>query len=183
MHDIPLPVNIRQATVVDARSITEIRVRGWQWAYRGLLPDAYLDGLSDTLEARVEDLRARLARGVPLSRWWVIEQAERVIGFALTGPSNDPDAHPLTAMVYAFYLTPEMVSKGFGRALFAHAISDLQQRGYMQAAVWVLEGNVHARRFYEAAGWTPDGTRKTEEILGALSHEVRYHIILRGDGQ
>lgn len=75
----------------------------------------------------------------------------------------------------ALYLAPESVGQGIGRALFAHAVEDLRQRGYTEAILWVLRNNQRARTFYEAAGWTPDGVSKTEERPGALLDEVRYH--------
>jgi len=181
MHDTPLSVIIRQATVADASSIAEIHIRSWQWAYRGLIPDDYLDHLSAMLNTRAEEHRVQLARNVPQRRWWVIEEASRIVGFAITGPSNDPDVPPTTAMIYALYLAPDRAGKGVGRSLFAHAVAGLQRRAYTQATLWVLENNLRARRFYEAAGWTPDGARKTEEMPGAQLHEVRYHIILQRD--
>jgi RimJ/RimL family protein N-acetyltransferase len=45
---------------------------------------------------------------------------------------------------------------------------------YGAALLWVLEDNPRARRFYERAGWAPDGVRKAEERLGVRAAEVRY---------
>ncbi|HEY7358877.1 MAG TPA: GNAT family N-acetyltransferase [Ktedonobacterales bacterium] len=176
--DVPDPAIIRPATLADAPAIAEVHVRSWQWAYRGQLPDEYLDGLSDTLERRVEARRAALANLPPEHRWWIAEQAGQIVGFAITEPSRDDGAPPLTGEVALIYLLPEAAGKGIGRALFARAVADLRERGYQQAILWVLEGNARARRFYEAAGWRPDGARKTEERPGALLHEVRYAIAL-----
>jgi hypothetical protein len=39
-------MEIRAATISDAYGIAEIQVAGWQAAYRGLMPDSLLDGLS-----------------------------------------------------------------------------------------------------------------------------------------
>ena len=44
-------LTIREAAASDARDIAGIHVRGWQWAYRRLLPDAFLAGLSVDLRA------------------------------------------------------------------------------------------------------------------------------------
>jgi RimJ/RimL family protein N-acetyltransferase len=38
----------------------------------------------------------------------------------------------------------------------------------------VLESNARARRFYDRAGWTADGSAKQEEIAGSPVTEVRY---------
>ena len=171
------PVTVRQATPADAQMIAEIHVRSWQWAYRGLIPDSYLDGLSDTLARRIERYRGTLANLPPQNRWWVAEQAGRLAGFAETGPSRDPDSPALTAEVFAIYLSFDAAGKGIGRALFHQAVEDLRQRGYAQATLWVLASNERARRFYEAAGWTLDGGSRTEERGDVTLHELRYHII------
>jgi GNAT superfamily N-acetyltransferase len=178
MPDVPVPVIIRLAALADAPALAEVHVRSWQWAYRGQIPDEYLDGLSNTLERRVAARRAELAHLPPEHRWWVVEQAGQIVGFAITEPSRDDDAPPLTGEVALIYLLPEAAGKGIGRALFARAVTDLRERGYQQAILWVLEGNARARRFYEAAGWRPDGARKTEERPGALLREVRYTTAL-----
>ncbi len=178
MLDMPPDVTIRQAALADVPAIAEVHVRSWQWAYRGQLPDDVLDRLSDTLARRIERFKVELANLPPDDRWWVAEQAGQIVGFAITQPSRDADAPPMTGEVALIYLLSEAAGKGIGRALFAHAVDDLRERGYHQATLWVLESNQRARRFYEAAGWVPDGADKTEELSGALMHEVRYHIAL-----
>lgn len=169
---------VRAATLEDAPAIAELHVRSWQWAYRGLIADEYLDGMSATLERRIEQRRTQLASLPSETRWWLAEQDGRIVGFATTGLSRDQDVPPGTAEVYAIYLAQDAAGQGIGRALFAHAVTDLRQRGFERAILWVLTTNQRARRFYEAAGWTPDGTNKTDERPGTLLHEARYQYTL-----
>ena len=171
-------VTIRLATRADAEVLATIHVHSWQWAYQGLVPDAYLEHLGQTLGERTQARRTQLEQVPPEYRWWVAGHTGQLVGFIITRPSEDEDAARLTAEVLALYLDPEAVGCGIGRNLFAHAVADLQQRGYCQATLWVLESNARARRFYEAAGWTPDGGRKSEERPGFLLHEVRYRTLL-----
>jgi ribosomal protein S18 acetylase RimI-like enzyme len=178
MHHSSAPVSIRPATVADVPAIAEVHVHSWQWAYRGLLPDDYLDHLS--IERRAGMHMQRLATETE-ERTWVAAQEGRIVGFAITGPSRDPDASPGTAELAAIYLRHEATGQGIAHALFDHAVHDLWQRGYEQATLWVLETNARARRFYEKAGWVPDGTTKTEEWPGVLLHEVRYRISRRAE--
>jgi ribosomal protein S18 acetylase RimI-like enzyme len=173
-----LELTIRRATPSDAQAIAELHVRAWQWAYAGLLPDDLLQGLADTLDRRIEARRTDLANEPPEQRTWIVEQAGNPVGFAITGPTRDEDAVPKTGEVGAIYLRPDVVGRGIGRALFAHAVEDLRQRGYAQATLWVLDTNVRGRGFYEAAGWTADGASKTEQRAGALLREVRYRVSL-----
>jgi hypothetical protein len=39
-------VVVREASVNDAAAIADLHVRAWQMAYRGIVPDAILDGMS-----------------------------------------------------------------------------------------------------------------------------------------
>jgi len=43
--DLFMVVKIRPASVNDADAVGEVHVRAWQSAYRGEMPDDYLDGL------------------------------------------------------------------------------------------------------------------------------------------
>jgi len=171
-------VTIRAATSNDAPALAALHVRSWQWSYRGQVPEAYLEQLGVTLGERTQARRSQLEHLPPENRWWVAEQSADLAGFVVTGPSEDDDAAPLTAQVMALYLDPEAVGKGIGRALLAHAMADFRRRGFRRATLWVLETNERARRFYEAAGWAPDGARQTEERPGFLLHEVRYATAL-----
>ena len=170
-------VTIRPATLADAEALARLHVRSWQWAYRGQLPDEFLDRMPDSMERRIEARRAQLADLPPDYRVWIAEQAGQMVGFAVTEPCRDADASPSIGEVSLIYLEQEAAGKGIGRQLFAHTVEDLRQRGYAQTILWVLETNSRARRFYEAAGWRADGAIKTEEWSGVTLREVRYRIV------
>ena len=40
--------------------------------------------------------------------------------------------------------------------------------------LWVLEANTRARRFYEKAGFAPDGTSKPADLFGVMLPKLRY---------
>lgn len=165
-------VRLRRATPDDARGIAEVHVRSWQWAYRGLLPDAILDGLD--VEARAERRRQHLDdRDVQEVSIVAEEEDGKIIGFAVYGPSRDEDGHGV-GEVHAIYLLPESAGAGIGRELFGHAIAGLTGAGYRSLTVWVLERNHHARQFYERAGLAPDGATKPARVGNAGLVEVRY---------
>lgn len=145
---------IRAATLADAEAIGRIHLASWQAAYRGVLPDALLDGLD--LAERIARRRAALAAPAPGSRDWVIVEADDVIGWASTGPARDDDLGPASYELYAIYLAPTQVGTGAGRALMTHALADAGDRGFDEMTMWVLRGNDRALRFYAAAGFAPD---------------------------
>jgi len=75
-------VRVRAASVIDARWIAEVHVRSWQAAYRGQVPDDYLDSLSVDQRETVWTSILQEA-SLPSSGAFVIEDDDRVIaGFA-----------------------------------------------------------------------------------------------------
>ena len=171
-----MPATIRPATPKDAQRLAEIHVSAWQAAYRGQLDDEYLDGLK--VDDRLEQHRRSLQEQRADWRTWLAEEGGKVVGFAVTGPSEDADAERTTAEVYAIYLEPDRVGTGLGRNLFSHAVKDLRERGFDVVTLWVLETNERARRFYEAAGWKPDGTITSERVDREMRPTVRYRTTL-----
>lgn len=168
-------MTIRRAVPDDAAAIARVHVRTWQAAYRGLLPDQLLDGLDAELEGRTSWWRRRIAdAGGRGQVQLVAEHGSVVVGFVAFGPPEDEPRDARVGQVYAIYVDPEHWGDGHGRALFAAAEGGLAEAGFTEATLWVLATNVRARRFYEIAGWRPDGAAKTERRGEVDLHEVRY---------
>jgi ribosomal protein S18 acetylase RimI-like enzyme len=176
---------VRLATADDAAAIADIHIRSWRTTYRGLVPDAILDGLSmerriagwrETIEGQE---RERAAGSAAVSaRTWVVESEDRLVGFAASGPGRDETAPPPDGAgeVYAIYLAPGASGQGYGRTLFAAVVDDLHERAFDPILVWVFEANPAARRFYEAAGFRADGARSTIDFDGTPIDEIRYRL-------
>ena len=162
---------VRGATPADADGIGGVHVRSWQAAYVGLVPQRILDDLS--VRQRAGSWRGVIERG-GAERVWVVEEGARVRGFASVGPARDEDLPAGSGELYAIYLEPEAWSIGLGRQLFATATADLRERGFRPLTLWVLTDNERGRRFYEAAGWRHDGTRRVLDFDGTRIEEIRY---------
>jgi GNAT superfamily N-acetyltransferase len=149
-----------------------VHVGTWQGAYRGLLPDEHLDALD---VARWTAGWQRLLTGErPRAAALVAVADERVVGFVDVVPSRDDDAAADTAEVTSIYVLPAAWGTGAGRALMAAAVDSSRSEGFRAATLWVLRGNERARRFYERAGWSVDGTEKDDVVAGVTVTEVRY---------
>jgi ribosomal protein S18 acetylase RimI-like enzyme len=97
-----------------------------------------------------------------------------IVGWVAYGTCRDPDrAGPRYGEIFACYVHPDWWRKGTGRLLMGHAIDGLVRSGRDDISLWVLEANDRARRFYEALGFAPDGTRKLVNF-GVPVPEVRY---------
>jgi ribosomal protein S18 acetylase RimI-like enzyme len=146
-----------------------IHVRAWQAAYRGQMPDAYLDGLSAGERAGMwSGILAREDESRPIL---VAEDEAGIAGFAAAGPATDP---PGAGELYSINVDPDRWGRGCGRELLVAVERELVERGHRQAVLWVLPGNTRARRFYRAAGWVQDGAERTTEVLGVEVFEIRY---------
>jgi GNAT superfamily N-acetyltransferase len=163
---------IRVATISDAHDIAEVHVASWKAAYRGLMADSVLDGLS--VPKRAEMWRRIVAE--QKFQLLVAEHDDRIIGLVDFGSARDPDAVPgLTGGILAIYVDPNHWHEGIGRGLLEAALLELKSAGFSEATLWVLDSNSRARIFYEQAGFSVDGATKSG-IVGdnAAIQEVRY---------
>jgi ribosomal protein S18 acetylase RimI-like enzyme len=171
-HDVSVVVTIRPAGVDDADAVGEVHVRAWQSAYRGMMPDDYLD----TLQAQEHATRWREHLAAPSSaaELFVVVDDRRVVGFASVGPALDGDVPSDIGQLYAINLDPDVWGRGLGRALLRVATDRLSELGYVEAVLWVVPDNQRARWLYEAAGWSDDDLRRDDDVFGVVVPEMRY---------
>lgn len=163
---------VRPATPADVGAIARVHVESWQSAYKGLLPDDYLAGLS--VDRRI-DVWHRLVADVGDERGvLVLDDQDLVVGFSHYSPSRDDDADRGTGEVTSIYLLASHWRRGGGSQLHEAAIGRLRDAGFRRATLWVLDGNERATAFYEARGWLRDGASKVDDRGTVELHEVRY---------
>ena len=167
--DTATMAEVRAAVPEDAYDVARVQVRSWQWAYRGLIVQTYLDSLEPQTWASRYTF-GRMGIGLPFTQ--VAVDGSTICGLATTGLSRDEDLSNFGELM-AIYVDPAHVGTGVGRLLIAAARERLRAVS-TQAALWVLDGNVRARRFYERDGWSFDGTRRTRTYGNAPVQEVRY---------
>ena len=181
-------VLIRSATPADAEQIGAVMRASWLAAYDGIIPP----GIIDRVTAPDRGARVRQSfRTRPWQRTIVAvahdpaPAAPHVVGYAFFGPEQDVLGtrwpHPLSpagrelrvAELYALYVHPAWWSTGTGRALMDRMLARVTRDGFPSAVVWVLADNARARRFYQRAGFAPDGASHVLDQLGGVT-EIRY---------
>ncbi|QJT05044.1 N-acetyltransferase [Streptomyces asoensis] len=163
---------VRDMALADVDRVSEIRIRGRQSAYRGLLPQPYLDAPSVAEDA--ERRRARFGQGGAGVVNLVVEQAGRVVGRAAHGGCRDGEVRADDTELYAIYVDTEYLGRGVGRVLLQESVRRAGALGYSRTYLWVLKGNATARRFYERAGLHADGAEEPFEVEGVAVPEVRH---------
>ncbi|MCW3813420.1 GNAT family N-acetyltransferase [Micromonospora sp. DR5-3] len=176
-------LTIRREEPDDAAAIAEVHVRGWQAGYAGIMPDEVLRRLNPAAWAQ---RRRDLGTADPAHPFTTLlaEVDGAVAGFATFGPYRNNqdrgDLDPAYGEILAMYVEPTHWGAGTGRALLAAARAGLAERGWTEYRLWVLSDNARARRFYERAGLSPDGTESVYRLPlsggqdPALLREVRY---------
>ncbi|MFF4801166.1 GNAT family N-acetyltransferase [Streptomyces sp. NPDC001351] len=165
-------------TLRDCKRVAEIRVGGWQTAYRGIVPQSYLDTMSvpEDAERRRTRFLERSAEVVNL----VAEQDSEIVGWACHGPYRAGQVRTAELELYALYVAPESYGVGVGRALIEESVRRCTAAGHTRMYLWVLKENARARRFYERSGFRPDGAEEPFEVDGVDIPEVRYVRKLTG---
>ena len=115
---------------------------------------------------------------LPRTGTFVLQDGLEVIGFVHVAPTRDDDLPASTGEVTAIYITPNAWGCGGGRQLMDASQASLKAAGFKTATLWVLDSNLKARGFYERAGWSTDGARKSDDRGDFVLLEVRYTTTL-----
>ncbi len=174
-------LSVRVAWARDAAEIADVQVAAWRERYATVLPGKILASLQPAAFAdqwfsaitRPKDARHRVL--VALSR-------TSIEGFALTVPSADPDADPVSdGEIAELVVAPAAQRIGHGSRLL-HACADtLRSDGFSRATMWLAATDDVLRRFLTVAGWDTDGAYRELDLHGDGSitvKQVRLHTDL-----
>lgn len=156
----------------DVDAVSAVRVRGWQSAYAGIVPQGYLDAM--TVEGDARRRRAWFADPLRKSTELVALDADgALVGWISSGPYRG-SAEARTGEVYALYVRPDRIGRGVGRALLGVVHARMAAQRFEALALWVLDDNRQARGFYERAGYRPDGATQEDDYGDVALTELRY---------
>jgi ribosomal protein S18 acetylase RimI-like enzyme len=197
-------MRIRAMTEADVDAVAAIRVTGWQTAYRGIVPQSFLDAMDAAEDAaqrrqffarsagRVHNFVA--VDGTGAASGAAVDGAEApsgsladgspadgslaksgdVVGWVAFGPYRSADVPDGSAELYALYVRPDRIGTGVGRALMSTALTRTRSLGVRHLLLWVLAENDRARRFYARSGFAPDGAVTVDDCEGVPLKEMRY---------
>ena len=149
----------------DKLKISRIYEESWNHAYKGIVPQSFLDSISE-------------GRWVPhLSdpgiSVLVMAEGGEYIGVSTFCPSRFsrfPDYGELVSL----YLLPEYMGRGMGSVLLDASLKALSEAGFTNVLLWVLEDNLRAHKFYEESGFINSGETIDDEIDGKPLRELAY---------
>ncbi len=165
---------IRFATSADTQAMARIYVASWRIAYRGLVPQSVLDGLS----VSEQELKWAQLLAPGQRQTLICENEGDAVGWVSMAPSRDGEAASETSEIVGLYVDPSGWRKGHGSALLHRALGQASGSGSTVATLWLPEGNQAARGFYARHGFRRDTGTRTVELGEANLVEVRYRVEL-----
>ena len=174
-------VSVRVGWADDAPSIAEIQVRAWRAAYTGTLPPEVLDAMDPADFAAAWHASLNKPKDAR-NRVMVALERNAIRGFAITGPSADPDADPIAdGEISEFTVDPDQTRHGHGSRLVQACADTLRADKFTRAVFWLNSTDDALRGFLTEAGWAPDGAHRELDLHGEGSvtvKQVRLHTDL-----
>ncbi|MEM1386684.1 MAG: GNAT family N-acetyltransferase [Pseudomonadota bacterium] len=135
-------LQVDMAKESDINAIADLQIASWRFAYRGMLPDAFL---GEPVEAVLRERWARL----PVDPWRVVvaRRGTDILGVSSIDLSSEPGAY-----IDNFHVHPDTHRGGIGRALLIESARVVQASARDQMWLTVIDANHQARQFYRALG-------------------------------
>ena len=162
-------IEVRPATLRDAKAVAEIHISSSRAAYKSLLSDDQI------ISVPLDKCQAYWREAIEYSEPQVHVAVEdgKVVGFVGFDRSRDKGTPNTMGEIWAIYAATSQGGQGVGLNLWDAARDGLIEEGCTQVTIWVPLGNERALRFHDMAGFkremntiktVPVGTVKIEEI-------------------
>ena len=167
--------SVRRARPADAAAIATITLESWRAQPVDLLPSDALDAV-DPADLEAQWREAIAAPPSALHAVLAATEGEQVVGYAVTAPSQDPDAASDVAELVDLVVRADRSRRGHGSRLLAAAVDTLREAGCAEVAAWVAVHDDARRELLASAGFAADGAHRTlaEGPGSAALRQVRW---------
>lgn len=143
-------VKIRKVEKKDLPFIVDIRIKGWQSAYKDVIDDEYLANLNNERNERI----AKMEAGYNENNFIVAELNGEIVGFCryITDNSFSPEVKGADCELTAIYVRPDLKYCGIGTKIFKYVMEDFQKQGKTKMILWCLKDNEPSKKFYNKMG-------------------------------
>ena len=153
---MPVPDSVRLAMPAEAVDVARLQRRSW--AAMPALASAMSEVTADeTVRAWHEAITKP-----PLAHCRVLVAIGNgaIVGFAVTGPSGDPDAELTDGVIAEFVVDEDNVEAGHSSRLMNASVDTLRADGYGVATMWLPSDADGLRGFLVECGWATDGAHR-----------------------
>ncbi|MCH5314559.1 MAG: GNAT family N-acetyltransferase [Eubacterium sp.] len=140
-------IKIRHAKFCDIDSIAEIKVTGWQSAYKGIIDDKYLNSMS--IFEQIKTIKK-----YSLENIFVAQRDNEILGFCriYNYDKSVYEDKEIDCEIREIYVKPDIKRMGIGSELFNHTLKYLKQKGKRKLYLGCFKENYNARKFYDKMG-------------------------------
>lgn len=140
-------MKITKAGIEQADIVGQVHSEAWKQAYADIFPKEFLD--EDTPEKRKHEFIDSC--GYENIFYYIIYEDNIAVGIVKVADELD------TYEIASFYILEQYRNKGYGKQVVAYLEKELDKK---RIRLWVLDGNIKARRFYENNGFVNTGTTR-----------------------
>jgi L-amino acid N-acyltransferase YncA len=134
----------------------------------------------ETVPPSAAEMADRIAVAQQAHAWLVLEDGDRVVGYAYGAPFK-PRAAYRWACEVSVYLQPGHRRTGAGRALYEALFDRLRERGYLRAVAGMTVPNDPSEGLHRALGFAPVGTYRRIGWKHGAWRDVRWMQLDLGD--
>lgn len=156
-----MDVYVRKMIIEDIEAVRQLYISGWQNAFKGIVPQDYLDHMNLDNWAP------------PLDGAYILTDGKSILGTSSISAARD-DSFNGWGEIISIYVLPELIGQGYGHILFEFVRGKLLELGYDHIYLTVFEDNMRARKFYEKHGFSWNNERLPLNVGGKDLIELRY---------
>lgn len=158
---------IRNVKKEDLKEVVDIKIKGWQAAYKGIVDDNYLNNLSNEFEDRVK----KMENDYMDNGFIVAELNDEIVGFCryVFNNSFSPNKDDFDCELCALYVRPDLKYLGIGTKMFNYVINEFKRDNKKKMILWCLKDNEPSKKFYCKMGGKITGEKDVE--LGGKQYQ------------
>ena len=166
--EINMDAKIRDAREEDLPDVVDIKIKGWQSAYKGIVDDTYLNNLSNEYDMRIEKMKNNYME----DGFIVAESDGKIVGFCRYVFDNNlsPEVEDADCEICAIYVKPDLKYSGIGTKMFKYVADEFKNKNKSKMILWCLKDNEASKKFYTKMGgkiikdkWVTLGEKKYQE--------------------
>jgi len=141
-------IKIRNIEEKDIPSVVDIKISGWQVAYKGIVEDNILNSMNR------EKIIERIKKNYKENGFIVAELNNEIVGFCSYIDNNKftRDITEIDCELSALYVKPNLKYNGIGTKLFQFVTSEFKSKNKTKMILWCLKDNEPSKKFYTKMG-------------------------------
>lgn len=166
---------IRNVKLDDIPKVVNIRIKGWQEAYKNIIDSNYLKSLDESIEDRI----IRMKNNYMDNGFIVAKLDNEIVGFCryINNNTYSPEFN-IDCEIMALYVRPDLKRRGIGKKMFNYVVDEFKSQNKKEMIIWCLKENYPSREFYKNMGGNIVG-EKDMNIGNKLYREVGFKYDLR----